>query len=267
MLPPALRPRRLVGKRRKAAAARSCAPGLTYRFGTHTAVDHVDLRIERGETFGLLGPNGAGKTTTIRMLVTLLRPMEGTISVLGVNAAERPMLVRRMIGYVPQLLSADATLTGRENVQLFARLFDVPRSLRGDRVESALAAMGLTEAAGKLVKTYSGGMIRRLELAQALVNSPSLLVLDEPTVGLDPIARTDVWEYIAALREQAAMTVLMTTHYMDEADIVLRPDRPHARRIHPGHRDARIAQGDARRERDARRGVPALHRRHARRRH
>ena len=192
--------------------------GLTYRFGTHTAVDHVDMRIERGETFGLLGPNGAGKTTTIRMLVTLLRPMEGTISVLGVNAAERPMLVRRMIGYVPQLLSADATLTGWENVQLFARLFDVPRSLRGDRVESALAAMGLTEAAGKLVKTYSGGMIRRLELAQALVNSPSLLVLDEPTVGLDPIARTDVWEYIAALREQAAMTVLMTTHYMDEAD-------------------------------------------------
>jgi ABC-2 type transport system ATP-binding protein len=192
--------------------------GLTYRFGTHTAVDHVDLRIERGETFGLLGPNGAGKTTTIRMLTTLLRPMEGAISVFGVNAAERPMLVRRMIGYVPQLLSADATLTGWENVQLFARLFDVPRALRGDRVESALAAMGLTEAAGKLVKTYSGGMIRRLELAQALVNSPRLLVLDEPTVGLDPIARTDVWEYIAALREQAAMTVLMTTHYMDEAD-------------------------------------------------
>ncbi len=192
--------------------------GITYRFGTHTAVDHVDLNIELGETFGLLGPNGAGKTTTIRMLTTLLRPMEGSISVFGVNGAERPMLVRRMIGYVPQLLSADATLSGRENVELFARLFDVPRSLRRDRVESALAAMGLTEAAGKLVKTYSGGMIRRLELAQALVNSPTLLVLDEPTVGLDPIARTDVWEYIAGLREQADMTVLMTTHYMDEAD-------------------------------------------------
>jgi ABC-2 type transport system ATP-binding protein len=192
--------------------------GVTYRFGTHTAVDHVDLRIDRGETFGLLGPNGAGKTTTIRMLTTLLRPMEGTISVLGVNVVERPMLVRRMIGYVPQLLSADATLTGRENVELFARLFDVPRSQRRDRVESALAAMGLTEPASRVVKTYSGGMIRRLELAQALVNSPSLLVLDEPTVGLDPIARTDVWNYIAALREEKAMTVLMTTHYMDEAD-------------------------------------------------
>jgi ABC-2 type transport system ATP-binding protein len=144
--------------------------GLTYRFGTHTAVDQVDLRIERGETFGLLGPNGAGKTTTIRMLTTLLRPIEGSVSVLGVNAAERPMLVRRMIGYVPQLHSADATLTGRENVELFARLFDVPRSLRRARVDSALTAMGLTEPASRLVKTYSGGMIRRLELAQALVN-------------------------------------------------------------------------------------------------
>jgi ABC-2 type transport system ATP-binding protein len=192
--------------------------GLTYRFGLHTAVDHVDMRIEQGETFGLLGPNGAGKTTTIRMLTTLLRPMEGSVSVLGVDAAAQPMRVRRMIGYVPQLLSADATLTGRENVELFARLFDVPRKVRRDRVESALAAMGLTEAAGRIVKTYSGGMIRRLELAQALVNAPRLLVLDEPTVGLDPIARTDVWEFIAGLREHAAMTVLMTTHYMDEAD-------------------------------------------------
>ncbi|MBO0831198.1 MAG: ATP-binding cassette domain-containing protein [Actinobacteria bacterium] len=194
-----------------------CA-GLTYRFGTHTAVDHVDLNIERGETFGLLGPNGAGKTTTIRMLTTLLRPMAGSISVLGVSVADRPMLVRRMIGYVPQLLSADATLTGRENVELFAKLFDVPRSQRRDRVERSLAAMSMTEPADRLVKTYSGGMIRRLELAQALVNEPLLLVLDEPTVGLDPIARTDVWEHIAVLRAQTSMTVLMTTHYMDEAD-------------------------------------------------
>ncbi len=192
--------------------------GLTYSFGSHTAVDHVDLRIEQGETFGLLGPNGAGKTTTIRMLTTLLKPMAGSVSVLGVDATTSPMRVRRMIGYVPQLLSADATLTGWENVQLFARLFDVPRSVRHERVESALAAMGLTEPASRLVKTYSGGMIRRLELAQALVNSPSLLVLDEPTVGLDPIARTDVWEYIGGLREHTDMTVLMTTHYMDEAD-------------------------------------------------
>jgi ABC-2 type transport system ATP-binding protein len=194
-----------------------CA-GLTYRFGEHVAVDHVDLEIEAGETYGLLGPNGAGKTTTIRMLTTLLKPMAGQITVFGTDAASYPMRVRRMIGYVPQLLSADATLTGRENVVLFAKLFDVPRQLRVDRVDGALAAMGLNEAAGRLVKTYSGGMIRRLELAQALVSAPSLLVLDEPTVGLDPIARSDVWDYIARLRETAQITVLMTTHYMDEAD-------------------------------------------------
>ena len=199
------------------ASAVVCS-GLTYWFGTHEAVSHVDMRIEPGETFGLLGPNGAGKTTTIRMLTTLLRPAEGSITVFGTDTAVRPMRVRRMIGYVPQLLSADAMLTGRENVELFARLFDVPRKVRGERVEVALAAMGLTEPARRLVKTYSGGMIRRLELAQALVSSPLLLVLDEPTVGLDPIARTDVWEHIARLRESAQMTVLMTTHYMDEAD-------------------------------------------------
>jgi ABC-2 type transport system ATP-binding protein len=199
--------------------------GLTYRFGDHVAVDDVDLQIRHGETFGLLGPNGAGKTTTIRMLTTLLKPAAGRVTVFGVDAAARPMLVRRMIGYVPQLLSADGMLTGRENVLLFARLFDVPRARRAARVADALAAMGLTDAADRMANTYSGGMIRRLELAQALVNAPRLLVLDEPTVGLDPIARTDVWDYITNLRQEmrgegevGGMTVLMTTHYMDEAD-------------------------------------------------
>jgi ABC-2 type transport system ATP-binding protein len=126
--------------------------------------------------------------------------------------------VRRLIGYVPQALSADANLTGVENVELFARLFDVPRKVRSQRVTEALEAMGLTDAANRLAGTYSGGMVRRLELAQALINAPRLLVLDEPTVGLDPIARGVVWEYIARLRDEHAMTVLMTTHYMDEAD-------------------------------------------------
>jgi ABC-2 type transport system ATP-binding protein len=134
------------------ASAVVCS-GLTYWFGTHEAVSHVDMRIEPGETFGLLGPNGAGKTTTIRMLTTLLRPAEGSITVFGTDTAVRPMRVRRMIGYVPQLLSADSMLTGRENVELFARLFDVPRKVRGERVEVALAAMGLTEPARRLVKT------------------------------------------------------------------------------------------------------------------
>jgi ABC-2 type transport system ATP-binding protein len=209
-----------------AAAGRTAQPGqlpavscdsLTYRYGQHLAVDHVDLRIETGETFGLLGPNGAGKTTTIRMLTTLLKPASGSVCVFGTDAAREPMRVRRLIGYVPQLLSADAALTGQENVELFARLFDVPRRDRRQRVTEALSAMGLTEAAGRLVKTYSGGMVRRLELAQALVNTPRLLVLDEPTVGLDPVARADVWEFISRLRRSDRMTVLMTTHYMDEA--------------------------------------------------
>jgi ABC-2 type transport system ATP-binding protein len=207
---------RLVGG--PSAVAVLCS-GLTYRFGQHVAVDNVSLEIASGETFGLLGPNGAGKTTTIRMLTTLLKPAEGTAMVFGVDTAGKPMRVRRMIGYVPQLLSADAMLTGQENVELFARLFDVPRRARRERVTEALAAMGLTEAAGRLVKTYSGGMVRRLELAQALVNAPRLLVLDEPTVGLDPVARSDVWEFITKLREANDMTVLMTTHYMDEADL------------------------------------------------
>ncbi len=191
---------------------------LSYQFASHLAVDRVNLSIAAGEMYGLLGPNGAGKTTTIRMITTLLKPATGTVRVFGLDAAARPMLVRRVIGYVPQALSADANLTGVENVELFARLFDVPRRERKQRVTDALDAMGLSEAAGRLAGTYSGGMIRRLELAQSLISAPRLLVLDEPTVGLDPIARGVVWEYIAQLRDTHQMTVLMTTHYMDEAD-------------------------------------------------
>ncbi|MQA78879.1 MAG: ATP-binding cassette domain-containing protein [Streptosporangiales bacterium] len=192
--------------------------GLTYRFGEHTAVDAVDLDVAAGEAFGLLGPNGAGKTTTIRVLTTLLPVRLGSVTVFGRDVRRNTMAVRRTIGYLPQQLSADAALTGRENVMLFARLFDVPRATRTERAGDAIAAMGLTEVADRLVKTYSGGMVRRLELAQALVNRPRLLILDEPTIGLDPIARGEVWERVAELRERTGMTVLMTTHYMDEAD-------------------------------------------------
>ncbi|MER0483351.1 ATP-binding cassette domain-containing protein [Streptomyces sp. Edi2] len=191
---------------------------LRYAFGETKAVDGVDLSVRPGEVFGLLGPNGAGKTTAIRCITTLLPVPSGMVRVFGHDAAKERMAVRRLLGYVPQQLSADAGLTGRENVALFARVFDVPRRERAARVTQALEAVGLTDAAGRLAKTYSGGMIRRLELAQALVSAPRLLMLDEPTIGLDPIARTSVWEHINAVRAATGMTVLVTTHYMDEAD-------------------------------------------------
>ncbi|MFJ9725110.1 ABC transporter ATP-binding protein [Streptomyces sp. NPDC101209] len=191
---------------------------LAYEFGETRAVDGLDLSVAKGEVFGLLGPNGAGKTTAIRCITTLLPVPAGMVRVFGHDAAKERMAVRRLLGYVPQQLSADAGLTGRENVALFARVFDVSRRERGERVAQALAAVDLTDAADRLAGTYSGGMIRRLELAQALVSAPRLLILDEPTIGLDPIARTGVWEHINAVRDATGMTVLVTTHYMDEAD-------------------------------------------------
>ncbi len=194
--------------------------GLRHCFGDHAAVDGIDLRIEQGEIFGLLGPNGAGKTTTIRVINTLLPLQEGRIEVLGYDVREAPMAVRRRLGYVPQQLSIEAALTGRENVTWFARLFDVPRAERKERVADALEVMGLGDVANRLAGTYSGGMIRRLELAQALVNRPQLLVLDEPTLGLDPVARDGVWQRVEELQQATGMTVLLTTHYMEEADLL-----------------------------------------------
>ncbi|MCW2574908.1 MAG: putative transporter ATP-binding protein YfiL [Modestobacter sp.] len=192
--------------------------GLTQRFGEHVAVEALDLTVDAGECFGLLGPNGAGKTTTIRLLVTLLPVTEGTVAVFGLDVRRRAMAVRRLLGYVPQQLSVEGALTGRENVAWFARLFDVPRRERKARVDEALALMDLADSADRLASTYSGGMVRRLELAQALVNRPALLVLDEPTVGLDPVARDSVWARVRELQEQYGTTVLLTTHYMEEAD-------------------------------------------------
>ncbi|MTD57469.1 ABC transporter ATP-binding protein [Amycolatopsis pithecellobii] len=191
--------------------------GLRHSFGDKVAVDGIDLEVPTGQVFGLLGPNGAGKTTTLRMITTLLPVTHGSVEVFGLDAGRR-MAVRRLIGYVPQQLSADGTLTGRENVALFARLFDVPRRERKDRVAEALDAVGLTEDADRQASGYSGGMIRRLELAQALVSSPRLLILDEPTIGLDPVARSNVWARIEQIRADTGMTVLVTTHYMDEAE-------------------------------------------------
>ena len=193
------------------------ARGLTREFGALLAVDSLDLMVD-DEIFGLLGPNGAGKTTTIKMLITLLPPTSGTATVAGFDVATQAGLVRRRIGYVPQLLSADGALTGRENLTLSAGLYHLDRHQRDARIAEALAFMDLTEAGDRLVRTYSGGMIRRLELAQSMLHAPALLFLDEPTVGLDPTGREAVWGRVLDLREQRGTTILMTTHHLEEAD-------------------------------------------------
>lgn len=191
---------------------------LTHRYGTFTAVDDLTLQVRRGETLGLLGPNGAGKTTAVRVLTTLTPVQQGEVRIFGLDANRHTMDIRHNIGYVPQQLSIEAALTGRQNVELFARLYDVPRAELRERVDQALEAMQLLDVAGAVAGTYSGGMVRRLELAQALVNRPLLLILDEPTVGLDPIARDSVWTQVSRMQEEFGMTVLLTTHYMGEAD-------------------------------------------------
>ena len=191
---------------------------LTRRFGELTAVDRLNLSVEAGEVFGMLGPNGAGKSTAIKMLTTLLPPSSGRAEVGGFDIARHPQDVRRVIGYVPQALSADGSLTGYENLLIFAKLYDLPRRERSDRVRDALEMMGLGAAADKMARTYSGGMIRRLEVAQALLHQPRVLFLDEPTVGLDPVARRAVWTHLTELRGQSGMTIFLTTHYMEEAD-------------------------------------------------
>jgi len=191
---------------------------LTRRFGDLVAVDHVTITIGEGEIFGLIGPNGAGKSTLIRMLTTLLPPSSGTALVAGFDIAGAATGVRRHIGYVPQLLSADGSLTGYENLLLSARLYGIPRHERGERIARALKRMGLTESAGHLVRQYSGGMIRRLEIAQSLLHRPKVLFLDEPTVGLDPAARETVWEHVLDLRNNFRTTMVVTSHHMDEID-------------------------------------------------
>ncbi len=191
---------------------------LTRRFGDLTAVDRFSLSVDSAETFGLLGPNGAGKTTVIKMLTTLLPLTSGRAEVAGYDVERRPNEVRRSIGYVPQILSADGTLTGYENLLVFARLYDIGAADREPRIREALHVMGLEDAADRLVRTYSGGMIRRLEIAQSMIHRPRLLFLDEPTVGLDPLARNAVWEYIRRLRTEFGMTIFLTTHYMEEAE-------------------------------------------------
>jgi ABC-2 type transport system ATP-binding protein len=192
--------------------------GLTRRFGSLTAVDGLNLSVAEGEIFGLLGPNGAGKTTVIKMLTTLLPPTAGTATVAGFDIRRRPAQVRASIGYVPQLISVDGALTGYENLFFFAKLYGVPGTLRRSRIEEALNFAGLPEAAGRQVRSYSGGMVRRLELAMAMLHRPRVLFLDEPTVGLDPLARQAVGQQVRLLAREYGMTIVLTTHFMDEAD-------------------------------------------------
>jgi ABC-2 type transport system ATP-binding protein len=166
----------------------------------------------------LIGPNGAGKSTLIRMLTTLLPPTSGTASIAGCDIVRQPADVRRHIGYVPQLLSADGSLTGYENLLLSDRLYGVPRQERKTRIERALARMGLADSANHLAGHYSGGMLRRLEIAQSLLHRPEVLILDEPTVGLDPGARDTVWERVLELRDRFHRTMIVTSHLMNEVD-------------------------------------------------
>lgn len=191
---------------------------LTRRFGDLTAVDAVSVEVRAGEIFGLLGPNGAGKSTMIKMLTTLLPPTSGRARVAGFDVVTEPAQVRRRIGYVPQVLSADGALTGYENLLVSARLYGIPRAEHRQRIEEALGVVGLGDAAHTLVRRYSGGMIRRLELAQSMLHRPAVLFMDEPTVGLDPVARRAVWEHVRLLRQTVGATMLITTHYMDEAE-------------------------------------------------
>jgi ABC-2 type transport system ATP-binding protein len=191
---------------------------LTKRFGKLTAVDEVSLSVARGEIFGLIGPNGAGKTTLIKMLTTLVPATSGEAWIAGCSIRTQSSEVRRRIGYVPQLLSADGALTAYENLLLSARLYAIPRDERDSRIREALSMVGLDDDADTIVQRFSGGMIRRLEIAQGMMHRPAVLFLDEPTVGLDPTARRMVWSNVLELRNTLHSTMFVTTHYMAEAE-------------------------------------------------
>ena len=191
---------------------------LVKRYGEIEAVRGIDLEVQQGEIFGFLGPNGAGKSTTIGILATLLKPTSGSASVAGLNVEEDPGGVRARIGLVFQDPSLDDQLTARENLEFHAYLYGLSSSIRRERIDEALAMVELTDRASSPVKTYSGGMKRRLEIARGVLHYPQVLFLDEPTLGLDPQTRARIWEYLHGLRRREAITIFMTTHYMDEAE-------------------------------------------------
>ncbi|MEM5790600.1 MAG: ATP-binding cassette domain-containing protein [Candidatus Aenigmatarchaeota archaeon] len=193
---------------------------LTKKFNNLIAVNKVSLKIKEGEIFGLLGPNGAGKTTFISMLCTLLKPTSGKAKVNGFDIEKEQDKVRKSIGIVFQEPSLDNRLTGRENLEMHARLYGVQKGEGRKRIEDVLKLVELEEKANELVKNYSGGMKRRLEIARGLIHYPKVLFLDEPTLGLDPQTREHVWEYIKKLAKREGITILLTTHYMEEADVL-----------------------------------------------
>ncbi|MGH9378511.1 MAG: ATP-binding cassette domain-containing protein [Terriglobia bacterium] len=191
---------------------------ITKLFGDFTAVNEVSFQVEHGEIFGLLGPNGAGKSTLIRMMTTLITPTSGSVSVNGFDVVRFPNEVRKSIGVIPQTQTSDLTLSAEENMLIFARLYGVRGEKRKRVIRELLEAVQLSDWAKKPVRTFSGGMRRRLEIARGLVHEPKIFFLDEPTTGLDPVSRVAVWEMLDRLKRERDLTVLVTTHYMDEAD-------------------------------------------------
>jgi ABC-2 type transport system ATP-binding protein len=191
---------------------------LTKRFGDFVAVDGLSFHVEHGEVFGLLGPNGAGKSTLIRMLTTLVPPTSGTARVYGFDILRSANDVRQTIGVIPQAMTSDLDLSAEENMSIFAKLYGIPREKRRRTIDELLKAVDLEQWADKPVKMFSGGMRRRLEIARGLVHEPKIFFLDEPTTGLDPVSRVAVWEMLARLKRERDLTILVTTHYMDEAD-------------------------------------------------
>ena len=205
---------------------------LTKQFDNVTAVDAISFDVEHGEIFAFLGPNGAGKTTTIRMLITLLAPTKGEAAIEGYDVVRHSAEVRRLIGYVPQMISVDGTLTAYENLMLMARLYDIPSGERKERIQQSLAFLDLADHAHALVRTFSGGMIRKLEIGQTMLHHPKILFLDEPTTGLDPIAKQSVWDHLLELHDKFGTTIFFSTHNMDEAeDVCTRVAIMHAGKI------------------------------------
>jgi ABC-2 type transport system ATP-binding protein len=193
---------------------------LTKRFNDMTAVNSINFEVKQKEVFAFLGPNGAGKSTTIKMLITLLAPTAGDGIVDTFSIVRNPGEVRRIIGYVPQMISVDGTLTAAENLMLMAKLYDIPARDRNTRIDEVLEFIELSKQKNFLVRTFSGGMIRKLEIGQAILHRPKVLFLDEPTSGLDPIARRNIWKHLYDLRDKSGTTIFFSTHYMEEAEDV-----------------------------------------------